>query len=1390
MHVSAGVKEKASIPEAGTAAYTNNADIGELEISKTVSGTEDKTKEFSFEVTLTPETGKTLGTSYPAVHSGDSTITSVAVSGGKITGIILKTGEKFTIKELPAGTGYMVKEVNIPDGYTQTIPTGEETGTIAKDTTAKAAFTNEYDAAGTTPLTATKSISGRDFQAGDKWIFTVTAASRTPMPTTTSVTIEPTSGKTAPIDFGTIEYGLADVGKTYTYTITETGTVDGVTNDSTKAVTVKVSDNGDGTLKIENSCETTPVEFINTYNANGETTLKGTKVIAGREFQDGDEWTFTVTAQPADVPKPEKTSITVKPKSGSSVDLDFGKIQYTLADAGKEYVYTISESGKVPYVQNDTDKVVRIRVDTDGTSKLVIKNSTSDNPLVFTNKYDNGNLAVTKTVAAASPAEPDKVFAFTVTLADDTISGTYGEMTFSKGVAMFALKNGETKTAKGLPNGLGYTVTEEIYEGYTTQAVNANGTISGNYEKPETKTAEFVNTYKAEGKIAIEGVKTLVGRELKADEFTFQLKDYEGNVIETVTNKDAGKITFKEITYTAEDVAKSPITYTVSEVKGTEEGITYDEHVETIQVTLKDDGKGTITATANRNGNDISFINTYSAKGEFIPGAKKVLEGRTLKEGEFSFELKDADGNVLETAKNAADGSVTFSKIEYTLEDVAKSPIKYTISEVKGTDESVTYDEHIETITVTLADDGKGGVTVTADKAIAETVFTNTYAATGSYPPGAVKMMEGRDLKADEFSFELKDKDGTVLQTAKNAADGTITFAEIDYTLDDVALSPITYTISEIAGEDKTVAYDAHVEMIVVTLTDNGDGTITAEADKAPEELVFTNKCSQSVFVKKIDVTTEEELDGAVIQVIDSEGNVVDEWTSDKNEAHEIKDLKIGEEYTLRETVAPHGYDVTTDTTFTIDESGNVTTNGSLTYDEEGHVVLLVEDEMFKATAAIRKVWDDDGNRDGVRPVSLTVNLLADGVKVKTVTLTATNGWICVVRDLPKVDKELKDIEYTWEEPAAGNGYTLGGTVTKGTLTTITNVHGPEKTSVSVRKVWDDAENAKRPAEIRVQLYGDGRAVGKAVTLNATNGWKYTWEGLDKNCNTAGTTGTAKAIAYTVEELEIPEGYQATITGNAETGFVITNRLERGKLVIKKTFDVTEPEPEEEPEEELTNYTVNKIWVDNDNQDGIRPGSVTVHLFAGGSEIDSTVLSEANGWQHTFTDLPMYFKGNRIRYTVTEDPVEGYTTQINGHTIRNIHKPEEVSISVRKVWDDKDNAADLRPTSIRCTLSNGISVLLKAESGWTATVSGLPKYANGQEIVYTWTEQEIVGYKLESRETKGTVTTFTNTLVGIPEPPEGYKKPRMPGGEYAVFEEYATALGIQVYINHVGDCFD
>ena len=448
--------------------------------------------------------------------------------------------------------------------------------------------------------------------------------------------------------------------------------------------------------------------------------------------------------------------------------------------------------------------------------------------------------------------------------------------------------------------------------------------------------------------------------------------------------------------------------------------------------------------------------------------------------------------------------------------------------------------------------------------------------------------------------------------------------------------------------------------------------------------------------------------------------------------------------------------------------------------------MLLVADGLFRTTAAVRKVWNDDNNRDGIRPLNLTVRLKANGEVIATHRLSEDNHWTLTEKGLRKYDRNGDEIEYTWEEIVPA-GYTLESTKTTGMLTTLTNAHAAETTGVSVRKEWNDNGNRLgiRPESIRVQLFADGKAEGTAVTLNEANGWTYSWSNLPRYENASGKIGGSREIVYTVTELSVPAGYTMSISGNAAKGFVITNSTESGKLVIHKTFAIETPEKEPEMLD-LTDIPVQKIWDDYNNRDGNRPESVTVILLRGGEEIDRATLTAANGWVHIFTGLPKYLNNMTIRYSITELPVEHYVSSVDGYTITNKYMPTLTSASVRKVWHDNNNKAGMRPASIRMYLNNGMSVTLDESNGWAATINDLPAIVNGKPAEYTWFEERVAGYKQESQEVNGNAAVFTNRLIGTPNP----GKAKTGGDRWAIFEEYDTALGGQLLINHVGDCFD
>ena len=351
-----------------------------------------------------------------------------------------------------------------------------------------------------------------------------------------------------------------------------------------------------------------------------------------------------------------------------------------------------------------------------------------------------------------------------------------------------------------------------------------------------------------------------------------------------------------------------------------------------------------------------------------------------------------------------------------------------------------------------------------------------------------------------------------------------------------------------------------------------------------------------------------------------------------------------------------------------------------------------------------QKIWDDGNNQDGKRPESITVNLFANGEKIdsKAVKADAEGNWKYSFKNLPKyADGQL--ISYTVTEDAVPE-YTaeISGT-------TIINKYQPGKTSISVIKAWEDGNNQDglRPTDIKVQLYADGSKQGEEVTLNAGNQWSYTWSGLDE-------MKSGQKIVYTVEEVGKIAGYDTVISGEAKTGYVITNSHTP----------------------ELTNISGEKIWDDGNNQDGKRPESITVNLFANGEKIDSkAVKADAEGnWKYSFKNLPKYANGQLISYTVTEDVVPEYTTEISGTTIINKYQPGKTSISVIKAWEDGNNQDGLRPTDIKVQLyadgsKQGEEVTLNAGNQWSYTWSGLDEMKSGQKISYTVKEAgKVTGY--------------------------------------------------------------
>ena len=285
-----------------------------------------------------------------------------------------------------------------------------------------------------------------------------------------------------------------------------------------------------------------------------------------------------------------------------------------------------------------------------------------------------------------------------------------------------------------------------------------------------------------------------------------------------------------------------------------------------------------------------------------------------------------------------------------------------------------------------------------------------------------------------------------------------------------------------------------------------------------------------------------------------------------------------------------------------------------------------------------------------------------------------------------------------------------------------TNKYTAAKTEVSVKKVWKDADNqdGKRPSSITVKLLADGQETGKTLELNATNNWAGSFTNLD-------TDKGGASIKYTVVE-EPVTGYTSEVTGDATSGFIITNTY------TPETVDVT----------------VTKNWNDNNDQDGKRPSSITVNLLADGTKVDSReIQAAADGtWTAKFEKLAKYKDGKEIKYAVTEESVVGYKSSIDNFTITNSHDPEKINISGTKVWNDNNDQDGKRPTKITVQVLKGEQVVaeveVSAETDWKFEFKDLPKYEKGKEITYELKEVSVEHYTTEVTGKDGKYT-ITNT---------------------------------------------
>ncbi|MBO6348045.1 hypothetical protein IGI73_003121 [Enterococcus sp. DIV0755f] len=443
----------------------------------------------------------------------------------------------------------------------------------------------------------------------------------------------------------------------------------------------------------------------------------------------------------------------------------------------------------------------------------------------------------------------------------------------------------------------------------------------------------FENDYTPKaGSVVLSAEKVLIGRDLKAEEFDFELVNEAGTVLQTKANDATGKIYFDALAY---DEA-GEYRYTIREKAGTDDTITYDAKELAVVVTVTDED-GQLTAVAEYEGNQV-FENDYTPKaGEVVLNAEKVLTGRTLEANEFAFELVDEEGTVLQTKANDATGKIYFDALPY--EEAGE--YHYTIREKAGTDGTITYDAKELAVVVTVTDED-GQLTAVAEYE-GNQVFENDYTPkAGGVVLNAEKVLTGRTLEANEFAFELVDEEGTVLQTKANDATGKIYFDALPYE----EAGEYHYTIREKAGTDGTITYDAKELAVVVTVTDE-DGQLTAVAEYEGNQVFENDYTPQagSVILSAEKVLTGRTLqaDEFIFELVDEDGTVLQTKANDATGQIYFDALAYEEageyRYTIRE------------------QAGN---DGTITYDvKELAVVVTVTDEAGQLTA----VAEYEGNQ-------------------------------------------------------------------------------------------------------------------------------------------------------------------------------------------------------------------------------------------------------------------------------------------------------------------------------------------------------------------------------------------------------------------------------------------
>ena len=959
--------------------FTNTYNVTPVEdqitATKVLTGRELAADEFSFE--LVEGEGKDAKVVATGKNAADGKITMSPVKYDKAG------KHKYTLREVKGNAGgitYSDAEFTIETTITDNGDGTLKAEHVLKDDVKAATFENSYSV---TPTDAdldfdlSKAIDGRDWTDGDEFSFTITAPEDAPLPDPATVTVSKKDAKDgiAAIKFGKIRYTATG---TYKYEIRENaGSTVGMTYDAHVATAeVTVTEDGEGNLTA-NVTKKENGRFTNTYRTELNYTaaggLKLSKSLSGRPMTEGQ---FTFTVKPAD--EASANALGLLPgvnnfKSPATAEATVGlidilaghEVKFTQADAGKTFTYTVAEKndGKPGYTYDDAVRTVTIAVADDGAGTLTATTTVSGGPegthttvhksgenkvesalVPFHNSYSAttntpggtaAQVVATKTLTGRPMADGE--FWFGIAYQGELVGyenlkpNIGGHVSFdalhydtemlanleAAGLAHRTDKDGKLawtinytayEDLFGLPNGVSATTWSFGFKVIVVD--NGDGTLTATVDYGGVEPL-FENVYGAEAvDAALTGTKKLQAAEglTPADitgKFTFTVTADEAGAPmperTTATNDAAGNVDFGKIHFTLEDLNRAlgvtddatdkaeadeadeaeadeaeaeeadtdanadepsdepepaaptaprshTFTYTVTE-SGSAPGVTNDTNAtRKVSYTVSDDGAGHLSV--KREGDDgaaFTFTNTYgvaptdSSVTDQVKTVKR-LTGRDLAAGEFTFDLLE-DDVVVANGTNDASGTVTLSPIRYEAPGMHTYTLREACPNALGLYKGVTYDGTTYTVVTTVSDNGDGTLTAThkLEGTTESAGFTNKYHSMPTQVSiGAIKVLEGRELKKDEFSFKLVGED--IESTVTNDADGKINFDKFEYS----EPGTYVYTISEVKGDEAGMTYDKSVFTATVNVVDDGEGNLKAnvaftKGDKSVEGIVFNN---------------------------------------------------------------------------------------------------------------------------------------------------------------------------------------------------------------------------------------------------------------------------------------------------------------------------------------------------------------------------------------------------------------------------------------------------------------------------------------------------------------------------------------------------------------------